>query len=379
MAPPAHFNHAGASIPPPAVVERVISHLRLEAEIGGYEAGGVVVDEDAAVSVHLGALLGAAPADVLVVESATRAWEMIVWALAHSHGWTSSDRIVVDQFAYSSSWATLMRLRSVTGVDVVVAPALEDGSVDADRLDEVVDDHTRLVLATHIPTHLGTVTDVAAVGQQLVDRNLIYAVDASQSLGHRVVDVASIGCQVAFAPGRKFLHAPRGTGVLYVDSGLAETVVPLTVDLTSATDIGVDGYTPQAGTGRFELFEHSLALKLGLGEAARHALEVGPAEIERRVAQRTQQVVDLLDALPEARLVAQGPVSGIVSYLDARLDPYAARDALHARGINVWTNPASGSPIDADRRGLGASIRISPHYVTTDADLDALARALHSL
>jgi cysteine desulfurase / selenocysteine lyase len=376
----AHFNHAGASIPPPLVVDRVVEHLRLEQQIGGYEAAESVADELAGVAASLAELVGAPAAGIVVVESATRAWEMISWALALSQGWSAGDRVVVDQFAYSSSWGTLLRMRDVVDLDVVVAPTREDGTVDPDRLDEVVDSRTRLVLVTHIPTHLGTVSDVDAVGKTLAARDdVVYAVDVSQSLGQLALDLGTTGCHVAFGPARKFLRGPRGTGFLYVDAELAGSLTPLGVDLTSAATISVEGFEPQAGVRRFELYEHSPALRLGLGRAAEHAISVGPPEIEQLVRRRSEQVVDLIRSTPSTRLLAPGLVSGIVSFVHDRLDPRQVRSVMDAAGVNVWTSTTAGSPIDGERRSLGPSVRVSPHYVTTDADLDALDRGLHSL
>ena len=248
---------------------------------------------------------------MIAVESATRAWEQVLWALALSHRWGTGDRIVVDGFAYASSWATLLRLRDAVGVEIGGgARSRPDGSIDPARIGEVVDDaDAGLVLATHVPTHVGTVSDVAAVGAALADRDLVYAVDLAQSLGQLPIDVAAIGCQMAFAPGRKFLRAPRGTGVLFLAASVADTLEPLAVDLTTATTITSDGYQLAPGVARFGLFEHSVALRLGLGEAARHASALGLDRISAEVRARTAAVVDLVRG--HARLRAPGATAAV--------------------------------------------------------------------
>jgi cysteine desulfurase / selenocysteine lyase len=376
-----HFNHAGSSPSSAAVTERVIDHLRLESEIGGYEAAERVADEVAAGREALGSVLGGRGADVVAVESATRAWEMVVWSLAHSHGWGPRHRVVVDQFAYVSSWAVLWNLRAVLGIEIAVAPAGPDGAVDPTGLGQVVDDHVALVLITHVPTHVGTVTDVAGVAAALaeLDASPVLAVDVSQSLGQLPVDVAAWGAQVAFAPGRKFLRAPRGTGVLYVASDLADSLTPLGIDLTATTAVGTGGFALAPGARRFDLFEHSPALRLGLGLAAEELRAAGPDLVSAEVARRTAAVASAVAEVPALALVAPEPLHGIVSFTHDHLDPTSVRAALGRAGINAWTNVANGSPIDGERRGLGPSVRLSPHHVTTDLDLERLAAALHQL
>jgi selenocysteine lyase/cysteine desulfurase len=377
----AHFNHAGTSIPPSSVVERVIEHLRLEAEIGGYEAAEQVADELVEGRDAIGAVMGVPGDDIVVVESATQAWSAIVWAMALSAGWGPRDRVVVDQFAYVSSWAVLVQLRAVTGVQIAVAPAGADGVVEPARLAEVVDRATRLVLITHVPTHVGTVTplDRVSAGLAGLTTDAVVALDLSQSLGQLQVDVAQLGADVAFAPGRKFLRAPRGTGVLYVAPELAESVTPLAMDLTSTASITTTGVEPGPGARRFDLFEHSVALRLGLGQAARHLLSVGVEKVAGQVGERTQAVVELVSTAPGLTLVAPTPLHGIVSFTHERLDPAEVRAELARADINVWINGANGSPIDGERRGLGPSVRVSPHAVTTDEELDRLDRALRQL
>ena len=377
--PQAHFNHAGASIPPPEVVDRVIDHLRLEADAGGYEAAERVAGEAELIPEALAALVGAGADEVVPCESATRGWEQVLWAAALSHGWGSGDRVVVDRFAYASSWATLQRLRDVLGVDLAIAPSGPDGSVDAAGVTDVIDDRTRLVLVTHVPTHLGTVSDVAGVGAALAGREVVYAVDLAQSLGQIPIDVEAIGCQIAFAPGRKFLRAPRGTGLLYVASQLADTLQPLSADQTSATVLDGAHVVLRPGAARFDLFEHSLALRLGLAEAARYAISVGLAHISAEVAARTQQVAGLVAATAGLDLLAAPPLSGIVTFTHERLSPEEVRDRLTAGGVRSWVSSLGGSPLDQVDRLTRPAVRLSPHYVTTEHEIGLLDRALRDL
>lgn len=71
-----HFNNAGASLMPQAVLPAVIAHLQLEAHSGGYEAA----DQASAAIEHVydavAELIDCSPDEVAIVENATRAWDL---------------------------------------------------------------------------------------------------------------------------------------------------------------------------------------------------------------------------------------------------------------------------------------------------------------
>ena len=58
-------------------------------------------------------------------------------------------------------------------------------------------------------------THAAAVGALAQRECIPYLLDATQSIGQMPIDVQQLQCDYLTSTGRKFLRAPRGTGLLY--------------------------------------------------------------------------------------------------------------------------------------------------------------------
>ncbi len=376
----AHFNHAGMSLTPAPAFARVQEHLELEAQIGGYEAAETVAPELAAVTESIGRLLRATGAEIAVTESATASWEWALWAMVETFGWKAGDRILVDPYAYATMDACLRRVGVAHGVEIVEVAAVADGTIDPAALSASLDERVRLVLITHMPTHVGTVTDAEMIGRIVRGTGAIYALDISQTVGQLPVDVETIGCDVAFAPARKFLRAPRGTAILYVRRALADQLIPLTPSFGTEFDDRTRQFALAPGLRRFEQYESAIGLRLGLGVAVRYAMQIGLDRIAERVAEISIEVADLLTAVPGGRLVAGRASRGIVSFAHDTLEPHDIRRRLAAHGVNVWVNTPAGTPRDARTRDAGLpSVRVSPHYVTNEDDLAQLRAGLAHL
>jgi selenocysteine lyase/cysteine desulfurase len=150
----AHLNNAGAALPPSVVTESVIAHLRLEAEIGGYEAADAMHDQVEAVYPAIARLIGCRPDEIAVVENATRAWDMAFYSLAFSPG----DRILTAHAEYASNVIAFLQVaqRSVAVVEVVDDD--EHGQLSVADLRSRIENgpgEVKLVAMTHVPTQGG--------------------------------------------------------------------------------------------------------------------------------------------------------------------------------------------------------------------------------
>lgn len=81
-----HFNNAGSSLPPTPVLEATIEYLRLEAEIGGYEAADLCADAIEGFYTATAELLGCRPENVAFATNATDAFSRALSSIPFEHG-----------------------------------------------------------------------------------------------------------------------------------------------------------------------------------------------------------------------------------------------------------------------------------------------------
>ena len=372
----AHLNNAGAALPPKPVLEAVVSHLRLEAAVGGYEAAEQRAEAIERPYGAVAELLGCSPSEVAVVESATRAWQAAFLSVPLEAG----DRVLTSAAEYGSNYLQLLRSAVRRGVSVEVVSDDESGQVSVGAMADALDERVKLVAITHVPTGEGLVNPAAAIGRLANEAGAIYLLDACQSLGQIPLDVEELGCDFLSATSRKYVRGPRGIGVLYAQADTAERLDPALVDLRSAEWEAPDRYRLRPGARRYEAWEMPVAAQIGFGVAVDYALGVGLADIWASVRGLAGDLRQGLGALADVRLHDRGAERcGIVTFSVEGSRPEDVRRALLAAGVNVSVSEAGSSRLDFDRRDLAAVVRASVHYYNDAGDLERCCRAVAAL
>ena len=371
-----HFNNAGAALQPDVVVEAVVSHLLLEARIGGYEAADTAAAQINHANEAAALLVGAHKDEIAILESATRAWTSVFNAL----GFRDGDRILASHAEYVSNAMSMLRARRNTGVTVDLVPDDEHGQIDVDALASMIDDRVRLIAVTHVGTQGAMVNPAAAVGRVARAAGVAYLLDASQSVGQMPVDVNDIGCDYLVATGRKFLRAPRGTAFLYVRRERIAALDPDVFDNHGATWNEPFGYVLDATARRFETFEQHVAGRIGLGVAIDYARAWGLDEIKTRVCDLAESLRGQLDEIPGVRLHDAGlEKCAIVTFTVGDHDPAPIRAALRAQHCNVSVTDAGSAMFDLPARGLTRLVRASPHYYNDETEIARVVDAVREL
>jgi len=254
-----HFNNAGASPMPQPVYQRLITYLQREREIGGYEAEAEHQPDIEEAYRRLAGLIGARPSELALVSSASRAFQFGLSALPLKPG----DKILTSRLEYVTIFMNLLQRRE-EGVEIEVIPQDGQGTIDLARLEQAIDERTRLIVLTHIPTHTGTVQPAEAVGRIARKYGLIYFLNATQSLGAYPLNVEKIGCDLMCSTSRKWLRGPRGLGLLYVRSEIREHLHPPFPDVRAAVWEEPYRFRWPPDARAFETWESNPALTLAL-------------------------------------------------------------------------------------------------------------------
>jgi selenocysteine lyase/cysteine desulfurase len=373
-----HFNNAGCGLIPAPVLREVVEHLELEARIGGYEAAARKAEAVAGFYTATGAVINAAPRNIAFASSATHAFATGLSAIPFEPG----DVILTTRNDFISNQIAFLSLRKRFGVRIVHAPDAPEGGVDVAAMAALMREHRpRLVAATHIPTNSGLVQPVAEIGRHCRELDLLYLVDACQSVGQIPVDVEAIGCDLLTATCRKYLRGPRGSGFLYVsDRVLVAGYEPLFIDMYGSRWVAPDLYQPLDTAKRFEDWEFPYATLLGCAAAARYAEGVGIEAGSVRALALAAELRSLLRTIRGIRVLEHGAALGaLVTFTIQGWQPQPFKAAMDARGINSALSFREFAVFDFGDKGVDWCLRLSPHYYNTEEEVAAVAAAVADL
>jgi selenocysteine lyase/cysteine desulfurase len=372
-----HFNNAGASLMPQSVIAAITDHITLEAQIGGYEAAElrkIAIQDFYQATADL---LNTTADHIAAAANATDAYARALSSIPFQR----DDVILTTTNDYVSNQIAFLSLQKRFGVKVVRAANDPATGVSVEDMAEKIKSlRPRLVAVTHVPTNSGLVQPVEAIGQFCREYDVLYLVDACQSVGQLLVDVQAIQCDFLTATCRKFLRGPRGMGFLYVSNKvLAANMAPLFIDLHGASWESADTYKLEPTAKRFEDWEFAHALVLGAAEAHRYALNVGIEAIAERNAALCTKLRTQLAQLPGVRLLDEGDrLSSIITLYSERKSATDLKTALSKERINTSISTHGAAILDYDRKGMKtAALRISPHYFNTEEEIDTLVETLN--
>jgi cysteine desulfurase/selenocysteine lyase len=286
------------------------------------------------------------------------------------------DRIVVTEMEHHSNLVPWQFLAREVGAELAYVSVTDEGLLDLESLDRLLEGPARLVAVTHVSNVLGTVNPVQEIVARAHAAGAVVLVDAAQSVPHLPVDVEALDCDFMAFSGHK-MCGPTDAGVLYGRPVLLEEMPPF---LTGGGMIRRVERTEASWNDlpwKFEAGTPAIAQAVGMGAAVDYLSAV---EMEAVWAHEQALAAYTLERLAEAPGVhAFGPPAegrcGVVAFTVESIHPHDLAQVLDGEGVAIRAGHHCAQPLH-ERFGLGATARASFYLYNTCAEVDRLVEGI---
>ena len=369
------LNSAGSSLMPKIVVEKMVNYINQEEKLGGYDTADKNHKQINEFYEEVAKLLNCHTSNIAFAYNATDAYAKALSSIIFNEG----DIILTTTDDYVSNHIAFISLQKRLNLKVVRIKNLSDNEIDLEDLETLIKKHKpKLVAVTHIPTSSGLIQNIEGVGKICKMYDILYLVDACQSVGQISIDVQKIGCDFLTATGRKFLRGPRGTGFLYVSTKVLDSkLTPLFVDLRGALWTNFDDFEVLKDAKRFEHWEMSYSSLVGLTEAIRYANLIGLKDIEKYNSQLSNTLRVQLSENPKLKVLDKGNRLGsIITFCKTNGDTSEITNLLNENSVSFSISKKEYALIDFTNKKIDSAVRLSPHYFNTKEEIYKIVEIL---
>jgi cysteine desulfurase/selenocysteine lyase len=288
----------------------------------------------------------------------------------------AGDRILLTEMEHHSNIVPWQMLAQEKGAELVYLPVTDEGLLDLDCLDGLLDGRVRIVAFTAMSNVLGTMTPVQEIVRRAHDVGAVALVDGAQSVPHLPVDVQALGCDfVAFSAHK--MCGPTGIGVLYGRQELLEAMPPFLGGGDMIRRVERERSAWNDLPWKFEAGTPAIVEGAGLGAAVDYLGAIGMEAIAAHDRELVAYAMARLGALPGLRVI--GPPAeqrgGIVAFTFRGIHPHDLAHFLNREGVAVRAGHHCAQPLHK-RLGLTATARASFYLYNTREEVDRLVEAL---
>ena len=364
---PIYLDYAATTPADPRVASKMMQFLTLDGTFGnpasrshrfGWQAEEAV---DVARN-QVAELVNADPREIIFTSGATESDNLALKGAAHAQR-ARGQHIITSQTEHKAVLDSCKQLES-EGFTVTYLTPPANGIITPDAVRAALRDDTVLVSLMHVNNEIGVIQDIAAIGELCRARDILFHVDATQSVGKLPIDLSALKVDLMSFSAHK-LYGPKGIGALYVRRKPKVTI-----------DAQMHGGGHERGMRSGTLPVHQI---VGMGEAFHLAREAQESEMARLATLRARlwQGLSALDGVQLNGDLAQS-APNILNISFAGVDGESLIMALKDLALSSGSACTSASmepsyvlrAIGLDEALAHSSLRFSLGRFTTEEEID---------
>ncbi|NOX76822.1 MAG: aminotransferase class V-fold PLP-dependent enzyme [Gammaproteobacteria bacterium] len=347
-----YLNHAAVS-PWPLRTQRAVTEFASENTHVGSKHYLRWMEIESQLRKQLRELINASSVDdIALLKNTSEALSVVAFGLP----WKNGDNVVSSDQEFPSNRIVWQALAS-RGVEFRPADLSGEESPE-DALFARVNEHTRLIAVSSIQFGTGLQLDLKRIGEFCREHNILFCVDAIQSIGAVQFDVQAIHADFAMADGHKWMLGPEGLALFYCRAELREQLAlhQFGWHMTDAfVDFDRPDWQPADSARRFECGSPNMLAAHALNASLSLLLEIKMDNVEAAVLENSRTLFAAIESDQKLELVTDttpGRFGGIVTFRHHRADNQA-----------LFTHLTDSGVMCAMR---GGGVRFSPHFYTPE-------------
>jgi selenocysteine lyase/cysteine desulfurase len=356
-----YFNTGTLGVSPKSVLDTVCEQM-LKVETTG-EYGKI-----SAVRTQIAELVKVLESEICLTANTTTGINIVAQGIRFKKG----DEIIITNQEHVGNALPWLQIAKIKGLKIKVLELASTSEKTLYNLEKLFSRKTKVVAVPHITCTTGQVLPIKAIAQAAHNHNALLFVDGAHGPGMLSLNLIDLGCDFYATSCHKWMLGPKGTGFLYVNKKLQESLVPRFVGSGFGGDWSLSNKTAHLGkfnesAERYEYGTQNTSLWAGVSETIHFINEIGMDKIERRILELSGYFqAHLLEMKQEnVELLTPTEVGSWAGIQTFRLKNITHDDfAAKAAAQNIRIRKVNESNLNA--------IRVSTHIYNTYAEIDQL-------
>jgi len=375
-----YFDNASTTQKPQCVIDTLVNYYtQYNANIhrGAYSIAEKATLEFENARNEVAKFINANNKEIIFTKGTTESINLIAYTFESML--SSGDEIIISEMEHHSNILPWQMLKEKKDIKLKYIPMLENGELDINKLDSLINNKTKLISIIYMSNILGTINPINKITSIAKQYSIPILIDAAQSISHHEIDVKKLNCDFLAFSGHK-LMGPTGVGVLYINNKFLKKLNPFLRGGHMIKEVDYNTSTWNDNPWKFEAGTANIAQVLGLASSINYINKIGLNNIKKHTDSLRSYLLSKLKKIKD--IIIYGHINDnfgpIISFNIKGCHPYDIAKLLDEYNICIRAGHHCGQ-ILMKKLKVNYTNRVSLYYYNSKEEIDLFTNHLNQV